>query len=129
MKDNWSKLSIFKRKSVPEKALNLDEVELDVDYCRELLCEPSSQNFATLNNYLNRCTTEWLQSFLECNALNMMLGTLEFMGLRKNASFADAVIELEIVRSIKLILNTKTGIQYLTDTDPDLVESMVLSKL
>ena len=121
-----------RKNSLTYEELNFDNHDLDVEYCEKLLLEPSSQNYASLNNYLKKCSNEWLEDFLECNALQLMFSTLHFMNMKKHLQetthFTDAVIELEIIRSVKLILNNQVGINYLINGDEYLLYSMTLSE-
>ena len=124
----WKRLSFGANKT--DEEFDLENDIITEEYCSRFLIKPSSHFYVALNKWLEKCPKEWLQRFLDCDALQLMFSTLNFMGLKK-ASFSDAVIELEIVRSIKLILNSLTGIEYLINLHDEhcLMGSLVLGKL
>lgn len=131
MKNRWNRISA---KLKPAETLNeltsqdVGNAKLDVSYCEQLLCKPSSQNYAALNKWLEKCPREWMEEFLDCNALQYMFATLDIMGSKQNGSFSDAVIQLQIISSIKTVLNSKVGMDYLIDDDTQLVQQMMNGK-
>ena len=116
----WKRLSFGANKT--DEEFDLENDIITEEYCSRFLIKPSSHFYVALNKWLEKCPKEWLQRFLDCDALQLMFSTLNFMGLKK-ASFSDAVIELEIV--------SLTGIEYLINLHDEhcLMGSLVLGKL
>ena len=126
MVNRWKRASVTLAPTL--KAItsqDLGDAKLDYNYCHTLLSKPSSQTYAALNKWLKECSSEWLDEFLDCNALQTMFATLSFMGMKENAKFADAVIELQIIAVVKTILNSKVGMTYLIDDQPVLMQEMI----
>lgn len=128
LRDMWKRKFNFVTINA-KKIYDFEHDHLDKEYCENLLVKPSSEVYAALNKWLQNSPKEWLEQFLDCGALQLMFNTLNFMGLKKT-SFSEAVIELEIMRAIKLILNSRTGIEYLINLHEDhyLIGSLVLGK-
>ena len=126
-KDMWKRFNLLRDSTDSQYDFENDTV--DDEYCEKLLSKPSSKTYAALNKWLENCPKEWIENFLDAGALHFMFSTLNFMGLKK-AKFSDAVIELEIIRSIKLILNSLVGIEYLINFNEEhaLMGSLVLGE-
>lgn len=127
--DVWNRISRSFKKA-DDDIIDREELmnaEIDVEFCERLLSKPSSRNYASLNSFLKTCKSAWLREFLECNALGIMFSSLGFQGLRKNASFSDAVIQLELVQIIKTVLNHPVGMEFIID-DEDLVRQLALGR-
>ena len=124
MSSKWNKVTSVQPNF--EDTFN-EDVELDIKYCRKILSRASAQNYAALNKWLKKCSSEWLEKFLECRSLEMMFSMLDFMGIKQNSSISDTVLQLSVIHSIKHILNSVIGIKYLLENQ-ELVDSLTLSK-
>lgn len=98
------------------------------EFLQRILFDPSLHHYASLNQWLKVCPIDWLKQFLDGNGIRLMFAALSYMSMKGNARFADAVVELEIIRSIKCVINSVVGMEYLIKTDGNLVQLMVLCK-
>lgn len=125
MKDKWGRLS---RRVHHENELDSSEFESvgeDYDRCQALLRRHSSKNYAALNAYLSRCTREWLERFLECDALDVMFNLITEMGSSKSSNFTDTVLELQVITVIKNVLNNTVGMEFLLRQENVVVHLML----
>lgn len=121
----WKRLS----SSLAQEEDNFKFVEeLDLAQCQEVLLKPSTKNYTRLNIWLKKCSDEWLSKFLEHNCLYMIFSALNVLSGRQYQEFGDAVLQLDLVRSIKNILNKQVGMKYLIKDDNDLIFEMALGK-
>ena len=130
MKEKWNKIS--RTLSGPKQNVDLtklDDINPDDSFCQKFLCAPSSHNYATINSCLARCSPEWLKKFLESNALQLMIATLGYMSLKSNSGLVDAVIQLDIIKAIKKILNSPVGMDHLIDEDPISVKEFIFGNV
>ena len=107
---------------------NFDQVtpELSLIFLRV----PSLKNFSALHHKLSRCSSEWMLEFLQLGGLNTLVSALELLNDRKNwrrdchLGFMDAFIELECVRCIRRIMNSETGLCFMTDEGTDSIRQL-----
>lgn len=114
MRDKWGKLSKAVQKNENQlKSDDFESVGKDYEQCQALLRKQSSKNYAALHAHLTRCTKQWLERFLECDALTVMFNLLTEMGSKQRSNFTDTVLELQVITVIKAILNNATGMEFL----------------
>ena len=107
---------------------DFEDADLTEEYVRYLLSDPSSQTYCALNQWLKLCSSEWIGDFLNCHGLKFMFAGLTFMNLKSSHKFTDTVTQLEIVRCIKSVINSVVGIEFLVNSNDDLMSVMVLCK-
>jgi len=107
---------------------DFEDADLTEDYVRSLLSDPSSQTYSALNQWLKVCSGEWITDFLNCHGLKFMFAGLTYMNLKASHKFTDTVTQLEIVRCIKSVINSIVGIEFLVNSNDDLMSVMVLCK-
>lgn len=58
---------------------------------------------------------DWLEDFLGLDGLGVLFESLERLGERGFSSIADALLQLECVLCIKAVMNSTTGLDYITN--------------
>ena len=92
---------------------NLDgaDPELVISYLQH-----GFENFAGLKRKLATCSDDWLVQFLDRKGLELIFASLAKLGERGYARITDAVVQLSCVGCIKAVMNSKTGLEYITDS-------------
>ncbi len=108
---------------------NLDNIDWDVDseLVIKFLTLPSSKNYAALRRQLEKCRPEWMTEFLSHDGLNLIFIALRQMAERSYIRFADAVLQLELVRCIKAVMNSKVGMEFVVENGV-LVHNLILGE-
>ena len=113
------------------KSSKLDLANVNWDIDSELVIKfmtiPSTQNYTALRKQLQSSSPEWMTEFLSHGGLKFMFSALRQMGERTFVKFADAVLQLEMVRCIKAVLNSRTGMAFVSDSG-EMVEKLALGK-
>lgn len=121
----------------------VDSVDVDIrnfdlitpELSLKFLRVPSLKNFSALHHKLSRCPDEWMVEFLQLGGLSTLLSALELLNDRKNwrkechLGFMDSFIELECVRCIRKIMNSETGLSFMTNDETDSVRQLAGGKL
>lgn len=130
LKTRWGKVKVLAKDNNPKNggSIEFTDTPPTEEFLQTILCNPSTQSCTSLTQWLKSCSVEWISQFLDSNGLRLMFATLGYMSMKENAKFADTVIELEIIRSIKCVINSVVGMEYLIETDENLVQRMVLCK-
>lgn len=106
-----------------------DDGTISFDVCSRLLQRPSVKNYTTLNICLKKCTSKFYGEILyNCNALQTMFDTLAALSLKGSRSLSDTVLQSEIVKAIKILINSEIGMNYLLGDECSLVTDMALGK-
>ena len=85
--------------------------ESSPEYCVRLLKYPSVQNYCGMRGKLMCSSNDWMAEFLENDGMDVLLGALERLSSRK--LFVDAVMLLECTCCIKMVLNSKAGLEFM----------------
>eukprot|EP00118_Oscarella_pearsei_P020704 m.225838 g.225838 ORF g.225838 m.225838 type:complete len:1192 (+) comp40023_c1_seq2:2428-6003(+) len=99
--------------SMAAKKSNLDgaEPELVVSYLQH-----GFDNFSGLKRKLSSCPGDWMVEFLDLNGLELIFASLSKLGERGYGRMMDAIIQLSCVGCIKAVMNSRVGLEYITDT-------------
>ena len=127
LKNGWSKIKDLTQET-NTSIRDFENTELSEDFVHRILCDPNSQTYSALNQWLKICPREWIAEFLNCGGLKYMFAGLTYMNLKGTNKFTDTVVQLEVVRGIKLVINCTVGIDYLIGSSDDLIHVMVLCK-
>jgi hypothetical protein len=93
---------------------DLDEVEPELFI--KFLRIPSLKNYSSLKIKLERCDEKWITGFLRLGGMTALFEVLEKLGERVLIKFTDAFVQLECVRCIKAVLNRKTGLEFMVQS-------------
>lgn len=104
--------------------LNFDDIS---DTIELLKVKVSVTIYTSLTSYINKCTCEWKEEFLEREAFKIMLDTLT-ASVSSHFGFKDAILQLCVVQCIKSLLNCVIGLNYLTEKNSELMQEFVLCK-
>ena len=131
MESSWKKIRHHqaKFKTGDIKYDELKNKALDVEYCEWLLSRPSTKNYAMLNKWLEKCSDEWLETFLECGSFHMMFRMLDYLGLKSTSHFIDAVLMLQVVKGIKTIINNVVGMKFILQEGMQFFKDLINGKL
>ena len=78
---------------------------------------------------LKKGSSKFIEQILqECDALQLMFDALAALSLKHIGSFSDTILQLEIVRAVKMILNNPIGIVYLIEEDRGFVSDLAFGK-
>lgn len=98
--------------------------EVSPELCVQLLKTLSFQTFSGLKSKLSRCSKDWLQEFVNQDGLCVLFNVLARLAGRQQTSLFDAIQQLECVNCIKVVLNSKTGLDSITN-NPKLMHHLV----
>ena len=106
---------------------NLDQINWNVDseLVIKFLTIPTAKNYTALRRQLENCSGPWMTEFLEHDGLEIMFSAMRQMSERSYVKFADAVLQLELVRCIKAVVNSKVGMEFVTNHG-DMVHKLAL---
>lgn len=106
---------------------NLDQINWNVDseLVIKFLTIPTAKNYTALRKQLENCSKGWMTEFLQHDGLEVMFSAMRQMTERSYMKFADAVLQLELVRCIKAVINSKTGMDFVIDHG-DMVHKLAL---
>ena len=106
---------------------NLDQINWNVDseLVIKFLTIPTAKNYTALRRQLENCSGSWMTEFLEHDGLEIMFSAMRQMSERSYVKFADAVLQLELVRCIKAVVNSKVGMEFVTNHG-DMVHKLAL---
>ena len=108
---------------------NLDEINWNVDseLVIKFLTIPTATNYTALRRQLENCNGAWMTEFLVHDGLEIMFSAMRQMSERSYVKFADAVLQLELARCIKAVINSKVGMEFVTNYG-DMVHKLALGK-
>lgn len=92
----------------------LDMDQCDPPTCVGLLRTPSPKIYSSLNRKLKACDQSWMKGFLEESGLDALLTSINAISSRK-LQLADAMMLLECVACVKTVMNSKIGLQVITE--------------
>ena len=101
----------------------------DPRHCIELLARPAVQTYSAVKRKLTHCDSLWIQQFLDLDGLGGLLQSLE--GLCENkegASFTNAFLQVLCVGSIKAVMNSQTGLDYIIENRQDFTRKLAKGK-
>lgn len=127
LKNGWSRIKDLTQET-HASVRDFENAELNEDFVHRMLCDPNSQTYSALNQWLKVSPHDWIVDFLNCGGLKYMFAGLAYMNLKGSSKFTDTVVQLEVVRGIKLVINNVAGIDYLIGSKDDLIYMMVLCK-
>lgn len=111
-------------------AIIQEDGTISFDVCRRLLDRPSVKNYTTLNICLKKCSTKFYGDILyNCDALQTMFNTLAALSTKRSRSLSDTVLQSEVVKAIKILINSEIGMSYLLDAECSLVTDMAFGKV
>ena len=97
---------------------------------RKLLQKPTVKSYTYFMICLKKGSTKFVEQILqECDALQLMFDALAALSMKSIGSFTDTILQLEIVRALKMILNSSVGIVYLIDEDRGFVSDLAYGKM
>ncbi|KAL5011361.1 hypothetical protein ScPMuIL_009912 [Solemya velum] len=106
----------FKRK-ITETLHHIDFETCDPAICVDLLKAPSIQLLGGLKKKFKNADSEWVDGFLDHGGLDALLDCVDVLGCRRMSQLSDALLVLECVASIKSIMNSKQGLEYLAESE------------
>lgn len=86
----------------------------DPPSCVARLLTPAPNTYAALNRKLKSGDRMWMTGFLEERGLDALLQSVNFISSRK-IQLADAMMLLECVACVKTVMNSKIGLQVITE--------------
>ena len=89
---------------------------------------PSLRTFSDLSRRLKTVSDQWMVDFLEYDGLRMLFEVLERISGRQLVKFTDAMLQLNCVGCIKAVMNSETGLNFMTTSDR-LTRQLVTGKL
>lgn len=126
VKHTWRKIVRSASQRRQQKAaddIDFDDIPLVID----MLHIPSTSTYTMLHIWLKKCPFSWIRDFLDNKALQVMLKTLA-VTVAFRPSFTDIILQIELVKCIKTILNREDGLDYLTTENPVLITELVYGK-
>lgn len=127
LKNGWSRIKDLTQETRASVS-DFENAVLSEEFVHRMLCDPTSQTYSALNQWLKICPHDWISDFLACGGLKYMFAGLTYMNLKGSTKFTDTVVQLEVVHGIKLVINCVAGIEYLISSKDDLIHVMVLCK-
>lgn len=98
-----------------EAALSqVDFEHCDPSTCVSVLRLPSRKIYTALNKKLKSCERVWMEGFLEEGGLDVLLKGVESVSMKRALQLADAMVLLECVSCVKCVMNSKTGLNVIT---------------
>ena len=82
----WLKVISFQKRRKSDALQDLENGDLDIDQYKKVLLKSTIFNYADLNVWLKKCSSEWLQQFLECNAMDVIFDALNSISTKKRES-------------------------------------------
>ena len=127
-------LSIVKKTKAPkfhvEDVVGEEGELLNAAAVRKLLQKPTVKSYTYFMICLKKGSTKFVEQILqECDALQLMFDALAALSMKSIGSFTDTILQLEIVRALKMILNSSVGIVYLIDEDRGFVSDLAYGKM
>jgi hypothetical protein len=90
--------------------------EADPELCIRLITKPTVQNYSGIKSRIQKSDAEWMEEFLKLGGLEALFLSLERLSDKSVCSFVDAFIQLEAVQCIKAVMNSKTGLDYMIES-------------
>ena len=112
-----NKWRVVKQTFTHDKTIESCSLSEDVspELCIRLLNTPSFKNFSGFKLKLNDSSKDWLEDFVNRDGMYVLFNVLERLGEQKHTSFIDALLQLECVNCIKAVLNSKPGLDSITE--------------
>ena len=96
---------------------------------RKLLQKPTVKSYTSFMICLKKGSAKFVEHILhECDALQLMFDALAALSMKSIGSFTDTILQLSIVRALKMILNSSVGIVYLIEEDRGFVSDLAYGK-
>ncbi|XP_033631835.1 inverted formin-2-like [Asterias rubens] len=92
-----------------------DEPEHYVNLLHSGSGAPSAQSFSRLKKKLTQCDSQWMLNFLELNGLGILFEALTSLSQPSTASIARAYAQVEVVESLKAVMNSPEGLDFIID--------------
>ncbi|KAJ8298508.1 hypothetical protein KUTeg_025039 [Tegillarca granosa] len=102
------------KKKITETLTHVDLDNCDPEICVNLLRIPSIQLFGSLKKKIKQSGIDWIQGFLDAAGLDVLFDCVDTVGNRRVNQLADALLLAECVACIKTVLNSKIGLDYLS---------------
>ncbi len=96
-------------------------------YVHLLHCAPFVQSFPQLKRRLTQCDSQWMLNFLELNGLGILFEALTRLSQPSTASIARAYAQVEVVESLKAVMNSQVGLDFIID-DQDFPRKLATGK-
>lgn len=87
----------------------------DAETAVALLRFPTVSNYSGLKKLMEMADKDWLEDFLSLDGLGVLFESLERLGEKGFSSITDALLPLECVLCIKAVMNSTTGLDYITN--------------
>lgn len=116
------------KKKITETLTHVDLDNCDPEICVNLIRIPSIQLFGSLKKKIKQSGTDWIQGFLDAAGLDVLFDCVDTVGNRRVNQLADALLLAECVACIKTVLNSKIGLDYLSQNS-DYTKKLVKGKI
>ncbi|XP_062592916.1 inverted formin-2-like, partial [Saccostrea cucullata] len=101
------------RTKVKEKILQKQFDECDGEMCVDMLRTPTVKAFTALKRKLKKSDKAWVQGFLDCGGLDVLLDAVDVISSRRVTDLSEALKLLECVSCITKLVNSKMGLSFL----------------
>jgi len=96
---------------------------------RKLLQKPSVKSYTSFLICLRKGSMKFIEQIIqECDAFQLMFDALAALSLKTIGSFTDTILQLEIVRAVKMVLNSKVGLNYLIEEERGFVSDLAYGR-
>ncbi|XP_071086778.1 inverted formin-2-like isoform X2 [Haliotis cracherodii] len=112
------------RRKISATLTNIDLEQCDPEICVSVLKIPSVNTFGALKKKVKSSGKEWMQGFLDAKGLDALLDCVDTLGSKRVTQLSDALLLLECVACIKVVMNSKLGLECLVQ-HPDYVNRLV----
>ena len=90
---------------------------ISAELCVCLLSASSIQNFSGLKTKLQTSSAHWIEEFLFHGGIEVLFQSLERLTQRGKLAFVDAFKQLECVNCIKAVMNSRHGLDFMTQNN------------
>ena len=116
--DEKNQKSKLKLKHVLKRKISQTLLHVDFDQCEpeiavSLLKISTVQMFGALKKKIKKSSRDWIQGFLDANGLGVLLDCVDTLGSKRVTQLSDAMLLLECVSCIKVVMNSKLGLECL----------------
>jgi len=101
------------RKRISATLFHPDLEKCDPEICVNILRIPNVKSFSSLKKKIQHSKGEWIQGFLDAGGLDVLLDHVDTLGMKRVQLLSDAILLLECVACIKVVLNSRLGMDYL----------------
>ncbi|XP_041357353.1 inverted formin-2-like isoform X2 [Gigantopelta aegis] len=127
--DNQQKPKL-KLKHVLKRKISQTLLHVDFDKCEpeiavSILKISTVQTFGALKKKIKKSSRDWIQGFLDANGLGVLLDCVDTLGSKRVTQLSDAMLLLECVSCVKVVMNSKLGLECLVQNGDLYVSRLV----